>query len=69
MEEPKLFAFSSLIIFVFTPVHGTPVHARQSCPQRVACILFNPRLMCNSRGDPLLWPLCALYIHDHLHTD
>ena len=69
MEKPNLFAFSSLIIFVFTPVHGMLVHARQSCPQRVACILINPRLECNSRGDPLLWPLCALHIHDHLHTD
>ncbi len=69
MEKPYLFAFSSLIIFVFTPLHGTLAHARQSHPQRKACILFNPRLVCPSRGDPLLWPLCALYIHDHLYTD
>jgi len=69
MEKPYLFAFSSLIILVFTPVHGTLVHARKACLQRMACSPFNPRLVCPSRGDPLLWPLCALYIHDHLHTD
>lgn len=52
MEKLTTVIFSFLSIELFTPVHKFIVYARQKGPQRVACIPFNPGLICRGRGYP-----------------